>query len=231
MSEIATRPGVAAAGATPATTRVLLAAGFVSGPFFALVVVVQMLTRPGFDIRRHQISLLSLGDLGWIQMATFVLAGLGGIACAAGVRRLLAPGRGGTWGPALLALWGVGLVAAGVFTPDPSLGFPPGTSPGIPVHMSWHSSLHGVAFSTTFIALVAASLVFARRFAGLRRPGWAAYCIATGVAAPAMAALGMSNPGASAVPFALAGAVAFAWVSVLALQLMRESATEPQPVR
>jgi hypothetical protein len=47
-----------------------------AGPLFVIVVAVQILTREGFDLSRHPISLLSVGDLGWIQMANFVIAGI-----------------------------------------------------------------------------------------------------------------------------------------------------------
>src|SRR5262249_56988045 len=80
--------------ATVPAERALLASGAVAGPFFTISVVLQILTRPGFDIRRHPISLLSLGDLGWIQIATFVLTGLAIAAAAVGMRRALPSGRG-----------------------------------------------------------------------------------------------------------------------------------------
>src|SRR5215510_9930556 len=111
--------------ATLPARRALLASGAVAGPFFTISVVLQILTRPGFDIRRHPISLLSLGDLGWIQIATFVLSGLAIAAAAVGMRRAVPSGRGAVWGPLLVGLFGLGLVAAGLFTADPSLGFPP----------------------------------------------------------------------------------------------------------
>jgi hypothetical protein len=46
--------------------------------------------------------LLSLGDLGWIQIANFVVTGALFVACAVGLRRVLHPGRAGTWGPRLV---------------------------------------------------------------------------------------------------------------------------------
>lgn len=200
-------------------TRSLLAGGVAAGPFFSVMVGVQMVARPGFDAWRHPLSLLSLGDWGWVQIATFVLTGALAIAAALGVRRALAGARAGTWGPLLLGLWGVGLIAAGAFAPDAALGFPPGTPPGVPDHMSWHSALHGVAFFTAFSALVAACAVFARRFAALGQHTWLAYCVATGVATPVMVALGVTHPEAPGVPFTVAGIVGFGWVSVLALHL------------
>lgn len=210
---------------TTAVTRVLLACGALAGPLFFVMVTIQLLVRPGFDVRRHPISLLSLGDLGWIQITTFILTGLAGVAFAVGVRRALAHARGGTWGPLLIGLFGLGLIAAGIFTADPSLGFPPGTPSGVPDHLSWHSVLHGVAFFTAFSSLTAVCFVFSRRFAGLNRWGWVACCAANGVVTPAIVAVGVSHPSAAGVPFAAAAALAFGWVSGLALQLMAESGT------
>jgi len=118
--------GTRVASAAPGTTRQLLWGGVLATPLFYLMVIIQMLARPGFDIRRHPLSLLSLGDLGGIQIATFVLTGLAGVACAVGMRRALRHGRGGTWAPLLVGLWGLGLIVAGIFLPDAAAGFPPG---------------------------------------------------------------------------------------------------------
>src|SRR2546423_12738794 len=93
-----------------AATRLLLAGGVVAGPLFMGVSLVQAFARPGFDLRRHAISMLSLGDLGWIQTSNFVATGLLVLALAAGVRRALHPGRAGTWGPLLLGAYGVRLL-------------------------------------------------------------------------------------------------------------------------
>ncbi len=122
----------------------------------------------------------------------------------------------------MVSLWGLGLIAAGIFSADPAFGFPPGTPQGTQDHLSWHAALHGAAFFTTFVSLVVACIVFACRFAGLKRWGWVAYCLATAVVGPAIVAVGMSNTAAAGVPFALAGAVAFGWVSLLALRLLSE---------
>src|SRR5947207_11878704 len=83
--------GTAARDETP-VTRALLNAGVVAGPLFIVVAFAQAFTRPGFDLRRHAISMLSLGDLGWIQVANFVLTGLLVVALAVGMRRALHPG-------------------------------------------------------------------------------------------------------------------------------------------
>jgi len=118
--------------ATTNSTRRLLACGIVAGPLFLVVALVQALTRDGFDLSRHPISLLSLGELGWIQIANFIVTGGLYVACAAGMRRVLRHGRGATWGPRLVGALGVGLIMGGVFVTDPGAGFPPGAPAGAP---------------------------------------------------------------------------------------------------
>src|SRR5215218_9157956 len=87
-------------------TRALVGCGIVAGPVFVVVALVQVLLRPRFDLRRHALSLLSLGDLGWVQIANFVVTGLLTMAFAVGMWRVLHPGRGGTWGPLLVGGYG-----------------------------------------------------------------------------------------------------------------------------
>jgi hypothetical membrane protein len=83
-------------------TTLLLACGVVAGSLFMVVALVQSFLRPGFDLRRHAISMLSLGDLGWMQRTDLVACGVLFLVLAVGVRRVLHPGTAGTWGPLLL---------------------------------------------------------------------------------------------------------------------------------
>src|SRR5262249_47004104 len=122
-------------------TRVLLICGLIAGPFYIVVGLIQAFTRPGFDILRHDLSLLANGDLGWIQITNLVLTGLLVVAFAFGVRQALTAGRSRTWGPILLGIYGLGLIGAGFFTADPAFGFPPGT-PADAHAISWHGLLH-----------------------------------------------------------------------------------------
>jgi Protein of unknown function (DUF998) len=202
-------------------TRMLLACGVIAGPLYTLVGVIQLFIRPGFDIRRHALSLLSNGDLGWIQITNFLVTGLLVIAGALGMRQALRASRGGTWGPRLLGLYGVGLIGAGLFSADPALGFPPGT-PADATAISWHGMLHFLTGGIGFLTLIAACLVFARRFAALRQPSWAAYSVATGVlffAAFFGIASGSRGAGVS-VAFAVAVVLAWVWISLMAARLM-----------
>jgi hypothetical protein len=166
---------------TAQATR-LLVCGILAGPLFVVVVLIQEFTRDGFDPSYHPLSLLSLGDLGWIQIVNFVVTGVLYVACAAGMRPALRAGRAATWGPLLVGALGVGLIAAGVFVTDAGAGFPPGAPAGAPERISWHGIGHEVGFIVALLSWTAACFVFVRRFAALKRRGWVAACVAAPVA-------------------------------------------------
>jgi hypothetical protein len=48
----------------------LLASGILAGPLFVAVGLIQAFTRVGFDLRRHALSLLSLGGWGGSRSPT-----------------------------------------------------------------------------------------------------------------------------------------------------------------
>jgi hypothetical protein len=201
-------------------TSALLACGVVAGPLFVAVGLLQMLTRDGFDPTRHPLSLLSLGDLGWVQITNFVLAGLLFAASAVGMRRVLRAGPGRTWGPGLIGIYGAALIMGGVFVADPALGFPPGTPEGIPDQVSWHGALHSVAPVLASLALVAACLVFARRFAVEGRRGWTAASLAVAVIDLVPAAF--SGHDLFFVAMGVSVSVGLGWLSALAARLRAE---------
>lgn len=204
-------------------TRVFLACGLIAGPLYLVVGITQALTRPGFDILRDDLSLLANGDLGWIQVTNLVLTGTLTIAGTVGMRRALSAGRGRTWGPLLLGVYGAGLIGAGFFTADPAYGFPPGT-PADAHAVSWHGMLHIVTAGIGFLALISACFVLASRFADLRERGWATYSRLTGVvffAAFVGVATG-SGQSWSVIGFWIGVICAWAWVSIVAVRLLAE---------
>jgi hypothetical protein len=207
-------------------TRTLLTAGTIAGPVFVTVAGAQALTRTGFDLRRHPLSLLSLGELGWVQVANFVVCGLLVVAAALGARRVLRSGPGHRWAPRLLAAHGAGLILAGIFPADPSMGFPAGAPAGEPASYSWHSNLHGVGFGLAMLSLLAACIVLARRAVRQKDLGWATCCVVTALGVPAVLALGP-------VPFSLRAAAAtlltFAWVGALSVRLRRPATSRRSP--
>ncbi|MEK8104896.1 DUF998 domain-containing protein [Micromonospora sp. M12] len=85
----------------------------------------QAFTRSGFDLRRHALSALTLGDLGWLQFLAFVVTGLLAVAFAVGLWRVLRP-----VGPALWCrCWSPstgGDDRRRDLRPRPALGWPPG---------------------------------------------------------------------------------------------------------
>ncbi len=200
------------------TSRRLLAAGALAGPVFFTSALAQMLTREGFDITRHPISQLATGDLGWIQIATFVTAGLGALALAAGIARTLTEGLGRRALPVLTAVFGAGLVAAGVFTMDPEHGFPAGTPEGPVAQMSWHGIAHSASAAVAFTALALAAAVLAVRHARRR----AVPPAVLGGAAALVLFLPMS-PDHMSVQIAVNGLVAFTWATAVALWLRRSA--------
>ena len=206
--------------ATPsAETARLLACGVVAGPLFLAVLMIQAFTRDGFDLSRHPISLLSLGGLGWIQIANFVVTGALLVACAIGMRRVLRPGRSGTWAPRLVGAFGVGLIVAGVFTTDPGAGFPPGAPAVAPDQISWHGILHEVGSGLAFLGMIVGCLVFARRFAALKRRGWVGACVAS--AAVALVLASWPDADGVSVRLVIASAILFGFVAATAARLIR----------
>jgi hypothetical protein len=204
-------------------TRSLLGYGVLAGPFYVIVALAQGLLRPGFDLAHDDVSLLSNGSLGWIQIANFILTGAMVIACAIGMRRALAGGRSALWAPLLIGVYGLGLILAGIFVADPMNGFPPGTAAGKPAVISVHGMLHIAAAGIGFLSLVAACFVFARRFAREGRRGWMWFSLVTGIAflaAFAGVASGSDNV-AVVVAFWAALIVAWAWIAAISVRLYR----------
>jgi Protein of unknown function (DUF998) len=205
-------------------TKLLLTAGVIAGPLFIVVSLIQALTHQGFDLTRHAISMLLLGNLGWIQFTNFELTGILVVFYAVGIWRLLHSGHDRTWGSMLVGAYGVCLITAGVFPPDPGFGFPPGGPKGMPPAASEHANLHAIAFSALVLSLIMTCFVFASRFAALRRSGWTVYCVVTGVATPGLLVLGivMMTSAKSGVPLLGVAVVTSAWISVVALRLLAE---------
>ena len=211
-----------------ATTRALLGCGVVAGPFFVATTAAQVALRDGFDLRRHGLSLLSHGDLGWVQVTAFVGTGLLVVACAAGVRRLPEDAGGAPLTAVPLAVAGLGLVLAGVFRVEPSGGFPPG-APAPSAAAARESLWHDVGTALAINAALLARVVLARRLARAGRRARAAYCGATAVLT---AVLAWWPGGGTSVRLALVTVLMMTWVSVVAAwlrgdELRRRSAATP----
>lgn len=196
-------------------TKTLLACGAVGGPLFVVTSVVEAFTRTGFDITRHPPSLLSLGDLGWIQIGNFIVSGLLLAAGAFGMR-LASASR---WGSTLIGVLGIAMVFGGIFVVDGGLGFPAGAPAGVPSTMSWHAAIHLTAFAIGFASLVAACAVFARAFWAEHRRGWTIYSATVGIVCGACFVVFMSGLSrGNLIPLWLAVIVGWTWISGVTLR-------------
>jgi hypothetical protein len=205
-------------------TKSLLGYGVLAGVVYLVTAGVQAATRTGFDPARHDVSLLANGPHGWIQVVNFVVSGLMVLAAAVGARRALAGRTGGTWGPVLLGVYGLGLVAAGAFTADPAFGFPVGAPAG-PAPISWHGAGHLIGGAVGFAGLIAACFVFARHFAADGHRGWAGCSIGTGVLFAAGFAGIASGSGsvATTVAFTVAVLLGWLWLAAVSIHLYRRA--------
>jgi hypothetical membrane protein len=157
------------------STRWLLTGGVIGPVLFVVVILVEGWTRADYDPMTMFGSLLSLGDLGWQQVANFVVSGVLVLGGAVGLRAVMTDGPGSRWAPRLIGLAGVGLLMAGVFVTDPAQGYPPGAPLGMPSSPSWPGIVHLLASVLVFIGLPIAMVVMARRFRG-EGSRWALYC-------------------------------------------------------
>ncbi|OEJ23381.1 hypothetical protein AR457_01450 [Streptomyces agglomeratus] len=203
-----------APGAGP-TGRVLLACGAAAGPLFLGVGLIQGLTREGFDLTRNAISQLSLGDLGWIQVTSFFVAGALMLAGAVGLRRAL--GEGHRLAPVLVGVFGTSFLVSGVFAADPGAGFPAGTPDSATPTLSVQGAVHMAAGMVGYLALCAAFLVLARHFAGRRQGGWAIACRV----APVGVLAGFAGSAASVLSFTAGAAFGLAALTTIAVRLTR----------
>ncbi|MFI6485751.1 DUF998 domain-containing protein [Nonomuraea sp. NPDC050663] len=157
------------------STRARLAALAVSSPLWAVVSLAQAVTREGFDLTRHPLSMLATGSLAWLQIANFVIAGGLAVASAAGMKKVLPSSR---WVPRLLVTYGVGYILSGIFTLDAGGGFPAGTPTDTAAVLSWHAIVHLIVGMVAFIALAAVLIIVGRQFARRSLRAWAALSFA-----------------------------------------------------
>jgi hypothetical protein len=189
---------------------------------FVVVLLVEGWTRADYDPMTMFGSLLSLGDLGWQQIANFVVSGALILGGAFGLRMVLRDGPGCRWGPILIGLAGVCLVVGGVFVSDPARGYPPG-APFVTPTLSWRGGVHFLAAVVLFSALPAAMLVLARRFAG-EGSRWALYSRASAVGVLALFFAEFAFTSLTGLLQRISIILALGWVAQVMWRFRREAA-------
>jgi len=185
-----------------AVTRSMLGWGVVAGPFYLIFGLVLALSRPGFDLTRDALSLLLIGDLGWLQWLNLVLSGLMTIVAVIGLLRTPEWSRATA---ALVGVYGLCLVLSAIFPPDATESFPPGaeggefTTPGL-----LHFVFGGLGFVSVGVAAILAGSWLSRRSA--RGASWSR------VAGVVIIVAFIAGGALSALP----GGVGLIWITVLA---------------
>lgn len=204
-----------------AITRSLLGWGVVAGPFYLIVGLVLALTRPGFDLTAHALSLLTLGEGGWMQRANLVLSGLMVLAAAYGIFRAIRSGRGLAIS-ALAAVYGAGLLLSALFRPDPVADFPPEAS-AVEATASTAGILHLVFGALGFIALAAAALAYAAwmRADSVPGPRWPAIGLAVLIVAGFVGGAALATNPAGVALLWLAVVAGWLWLALACARIYR----------
>lgn len=197
--------------------RLLLTCGVLATPLFFAVAFAQAATRDGYVLGPHMISQLASGEGGWVQVANFVVVGVLFVLGALGIRRAGPADR--PWTARLVTVFGIGLIAAGVFVADAANGYPVGA----PEAMTWHGVLHLVAASVSGLALLGAIAVQVRQALVHRQVVWAVACVLVALVYVLLPAV---DPTRYGLLFAVASVVGWGWVSAVAFRLLAGTRTE-----
>ena len=209
---------LAAASGAPANrarsqARLLLWAGIAGPPLFVLVFLVDGFIHPRYNAVSDLVSELSRGELGWLQIANFLILGVAMLAFAGGIRWGVERGVGSGAGSVLFALIGAGLIVAGLFVGDAHGNGAKTLSGGI----------HDLASLPVFGGVAIGCFVFAGRYLGWMRR----YSVATGLLFLALifaTVVGENLLNIGGVLQRVTLVVGWAWITVLAVMLRAEVA-------
>ena len=194
--------------------RPLLWCGIAGPPLFVLVFLVDGFVHPRYNAVSDLVSELSRGELGWLQIANFLVLAVAMLAFAAGIRWGVERGAGSGTGSLLFAVMGAGLIVAGVFVGD---------AHGSGAVHTQSGSIHNWASLPVFGSLALACFVFAGRFRGWMQN----YSVASGVLFLVLVVamvVGENLFDLGGLLQRVALVVGFAWITVLALMLRAEVA-------
>ena len=129
---------------------------------------------------------------------------------------------GSKWIPRLIAIFGVGLVMAGIFLTDPMPGYPPGVTVA---RVTLHGALHQIGSLFAFGSLLIACFVAAHHlWHSTHWHRWALYSLASGLLMLAFLAgfgVAMGVHGPAGLLERCAGSLGLAWIALTSLRLAR----------
>jgi len=195
----------------------LLAAGIVGTALFVVVFLVDGATRPGYRPTYHAVSALARGPRGWIQTANFLVCGLLITVSARGIEFATSSG----WLSGAIGVFGLGLVASGIFPMDAMRGYPPGTPEGTPPDFSrahrWHDWAGFLVFGLVPVAAAAAAFT-------LDSTAWIVYsgatAVATGIGFVVFGAASEQDHPRAGLIQRIVIVVGWAWLAALCAHLM-----------
>lgn len=172
----------------PRTTLLIMVGGLLGAILFTLVFVIEGNFRSGYNPWQQPVSALSLGPGGWVQQANFIIFGIIALCTVPAVHKILQGGIAALAYPILKTLSGISFIMLGIFSQDPTSGFPVGVT--APVTPTLSGSIHIIFSFVSFIGLAVGSFVLARRLAKEPRwHGWATYSVINGLLAIVFIAL------------------------------------------
>ncbi len=153
--------------------------GLAGAVLFTIIYLIEGAIRPGYNAWQQTISALSLGPVGWIQQANFVVFGGCTLCMAFAWRKVL---KGSVYAlvyPIIRGIEGLALIMVGFFSQDPAPGYPPGAVLTTP---TLHGEIHIIGAYVIVGAMACGFFVIAWRFArDPRWHGWVAYSLFSGL--------------------------------------------------
>jgi hypothetical membrane protein len=181
--------------------------------YFTVMTVLGLVT-PHYSSLARYASELSIGRLGWIMIANFIVFGVAELALAVALAHTITDQASGRIGTAAVGVLGAAFVVLGIFVTDPAKLVVGAHT----VHGTIHEAMAVVVF---FIATPTAGLAMARRYRHHRR--FARYCVLTAIATPVLLVVTFLSGGLLGLTERITIAVIMAWLTILAARLHTDS--------
>lgn len=148
---------------------------------FIVMFLLQGPFRGAYSPLKFAVSSLSIGEYGWIQRANFMISGMLIFFGAFGFKAATPLLQQRVWIIRLMALSGVGLMGAGIFSSDAVYGYPL-NEPLALAQFTWRGHLHDLFSMLFFIGLPVTLFKMHHRFRSAKSVFWAKYTLVSAIA-------------------------------------------------